>query len=73
MIRRFVAGLALTIGSLLIVVGAQAAFQPTASSSSNAEFTDQACLDCHADEARLRELAPEEPEVVEEAPSEGPG
>ena len=37
----------------------------------NAEFTDQACLDCHTDQERLVELAVEE-EVVE-APSEGPG
>lgn len=35
-------------------------------------FTDYACLDCHTDEGRLKELAvkPEEPE---EALSSGPG
>lgn len=34
-------------------------------------FTDQACLDCHTDEARLQELAVED-EPTEEL-SEGPG
>lgn len=37
----------------------------------NAEFTDQACFDCHTDQERLVELAVED-EVVE-VPSEGPG
>lgn len=36
------------------------------------EFTDQACLDCHTDQARLQELAVEE-EDEGESLSEGPG
>ncbi len=36
------------------------------------EFTDQACLDCHTDKARLQELAVEEEEVSESL-SSGPG
>lgn len=36
------------------------------------EFTDQACLDCHTDEGRLKELAVEE-EDIGESLSEGPG
>lgn len=36
------------------------------------EFTDQACLDCHTDEARLQELAVEEEDEAESL-SEGPG
>ncbi len=35
-------------------------------------FTDQACLDCHTDQARLQELAVEE-ENEGESLSEGPG
>jgi mono/diheme cytochrome c family protein len=36
-----------------------------------ATFTDQACLDCHTDEARLQELAVDEGPA--ESLSEGPG
>jgi hypothetical protein len=35
------------------------------------EFTDTACLDCHTDEGRLKELAVEE--VAAESLSSGPG
>ncbi|MBK8026712.1 MAG: hypothetical protein IPK19_36345 [Chloroflexi bacterium] len=34
-------------------------------------FTDTACLECHTDEAKLRELAQED--APAEAESEGPG
>jgi hypothetical protein len=67
----------LAAGSLCIAAGlAVMALGPTGAVSgmSRAEsepFSDQACLDCHTDEDRLKELAVEEesPETL----SSGPG
>ncbi len=70
---KFVIGIAFTLGLALIAIGVRANTTDSGSqSASHSEFTDQACLECHTSEARLRELAVEE-EEVEAAPSEGPG
>lgn len=69
---RFWLGMSMLIaGPIFFVVGVKAS---SPKSTTHTEFTDQACLDCHTDEARLRELAVEEDkDEIEEAPSEGPG
>jgi hypothetical protein len=66
-----------TLLGMAIVVAGVAFFalgvRPSGSST-KAEFTDTACLDCHTDEALLRELAWEpEIEEPEESLSSGPG
>lgn len=67
--RTFLGVAIFAAGIAFFVVGVR-----TSGSSTKAEFTDTACLDCHTDEARLRELAPEpEVEEPEESLSSGPG
>jgi hypothetical protein len=43
----------------------------TDAETATVEFTDQACLDCHASQERVQELAVEEEQA--ESLSEGPG
>lgn len=62
-----ISGMALV--ALGVLVSAAAGAAPAAQTLE--PFTDQACLDCHTDEARLRELAVEEESP--EALSSGPG
>lgn len=49
-----------------------AANEGSGAAVASVEFTDDACLDCHADAERLKELAVE-PEEPEESLSSGPG
>ena len=66
--RRFIFSIAMLVGLGLVAVGA------VASTHGQPEpFTDQACLDCHTDQARLTELAVVEEEEPEESLSSGPG
>jgi hypothetical protein len=66
--HRILLGGVMLVGLGLVAVGA------VASTSSQPEpFTDQACLDCHSDQARLMELAVVEEEEPEAALSSGPG
>jgi hypothetical protein len=66
-----VAGLSVC-GLVLAAIGLLAAGYPAVVHSAQVEsFGDQACLGCHTDETRLKELAVEE--EVAESPSEGPG
>ncbi len=66
----FAAGTTFIAFGLLVA----AAFTPqdcASAQEATPQQPDQACIDCHSDEARLRELATED--VVVEPVSEGPG
>jgi hypothetical protein len=66
---RFIYGLVLVTGMGFLAVGVMASSDPRPEAK---PFTDQACLDCHTDQAKLQELAVVV-EEVEAPPSEGPG
>ncbi|MBL8131528.1 MAG: hypothetical protein JNL42_06695 [Anaerolineae bacterium] len=59
------------IGVACIALGALAQGLTTPPVPTLEPFTDTACLDCHTNEAKLRELAQED--APAEAESEGPG
>ena len=66
--RRLLFSAVMLAGMGLVAVGA------VASTDGQPEpFTDQACLDCHTDQASLTELAVVDEEEPEEALSSGPG
>jgi hypothetical protein len=70
---RVLAGGLLGIGLFFVSVGLFSKSLPSAKAQNQTpEFTDQTCLDCHTDETRLKELAPE-PEAPAESLSSGPG
>ncbi len=66
-----------TLGFSCLAAGTAALFftvsGPVLAQFEREPFTDQACLDCHTDQARLTELAVVEQEDEKEALSSGPG
>ncbi|MCB9452225.1 MAG: hypothetical protein H6672_12350 [Anaerolineaceae bacterium] len=76
--QRLIGASVFGLGAILVSAGVGLLLFPTTGVVSGSPsqdippFTDYACLDCHTDEARLKEFAAE-PEEPEESLSSGPG